>query len=191
MLCHFHCIGPKADSVYKLTSRDAAFAPIPTCLFTRLRESLAWSQQGFWQPGFCRKRNLWSLVVTRKLKWCFSPMFTWRKGNVVETSLFFIMLNFSSHSLSSRKEKNYPISVNLNKGFMNHSFCRNWAAKNPTNWDQHFSSNFYHPFLCLFCLYQASHFKFVKFGTFVVCFFLLKCSPKFTKSVATAYLATP
>ena len=23
--------------------------------------SLAWSQQGFWQPSFCRKRNLWSL----------------------------------------------------------------------------------------------------------------------------------
>ena len=31
-----------------------------TCLFTRL-ESLAWSQQGFWQPSFCRKRNLWNL----------------------------------------------------------------------------------------------------------------------------------
>ena len=30
-----------------------------TCLFTSL-ESLAWSQQGFWQPSFCRKRNLWS-----------------------------------------------------------------------------------------------------------------------------------
>ena len=31
-------------------------------LFTRL-ESLAWSQQGFWQPSFCRKRNLWSLCL--------------------------------------------------------------------------------------------------------------------------------
>ena len=25
------------------------------------RQSLAWSQQGFWQPSVCRKRNLWSL----------------------------------------------------------------------------------------------------------------------------------
>ena len=32
----------------------------PTCLCTRL-ESLAWSQQGFWQLSFCRKPNLWSL----------------------------------------------------------------------------------------------------------------------------------
>ena len=32
----------------------------PSCLFTRL-ESLGWSQQGFWQPSFWRKRNLWSL----------------------------------------------------------------------------------------------------------------------------------
>ena len=25
------------------------------------RESLAWSQQGFWQPSFCKKHDLWSL----------------------------------------------------------------------------------------------------------------------------------
>ena len=33
---------------------------ITTCLFTRL-ESQAWSQQGFWQPSFCRKCNLLGL----------------------------------------------------------------------------------------------------------------------------------
>ena len=30
------------------------------CLFTRL-ESLAWSQQGFWQPSYFRKRKIWNL----------------------------------------------------------------------------------------------------------------------------------
>ena len=25
--------------------------------------SLAWSQQGFWQPSFCKKRSLWSLCL--------------------------------------------------------------------------------------------------------------------------------
>ena len=34
----------------------------PSNLFIyQARESLAWSQQGFWQPSFCRKRDLWNL----------------------------------------------------------------------------------------------------------------------------------
>ena len=38
-----------------------------TGLFTRL-ESLAWSQQGFWQPSFYRKRNLLSLHCDGRTK---------------------------------------------------------------------------------------------------------------------------
>ena len=38
-----------------------------TCLYTRL-ESLAWSQQGFWQPSFCRKCNYWSLCYDGRSK---------------------------------------------------------------------------------------------------------------------------
>ena len=41
------------------------------------RQSLAWSQQGFWQPSFCRKRNLWRLCfdVRTKVKFlCIATM---------------------------------------------------------------------------------------------------------------------
>ena len=54
-----------------------------TCLFTRL-ESLAWSQQGIWQPRFCRERNLWSLCcdMITKLKFlCIACMGNWESGD--------------------------------------------------------------------------------------------------------------
>ena len=53
-----------------------------TCLFTRL-ESLAWSQQGFWQLSFYRKCDLWSLCFDGgETGWCFYSSLSRRKGNV-------------------------------------------------------------------------------------------------------------
>ena len=56
---------------------------IATCLFTRL-ESLAWSQQSFWQLSFWRKRNLWRpcFVGRTKVKSpCIASMPKKKSGN--------------------------------------------------------------------------------------------------------------
>ena len=56
----------------------------PPCLFTRL-ESLAWSQQGFWQSILCRKHSYEAFVVMGELIWGFGALLAQRKGKM-ETS---------------------------------------------------------------------------------------------------------
>ena len=69
--------------------------------FTRL-ESLAWSQQDFWQASFCRNCNLWSLCYDGRNKVGFLCIVCMEKGRV-DTSSLFILSSNSTHSLSYRK----------------------------------------------------------------------------------------
>ena len=46
-------------------------------------DNLVIYQQGFWQPSFCRKHNLWSLsFFFGKNGWCFSLLPSWRKMRI-------------------------------------------------------------------------------------------------------------
>ena len=72
-----------------------------TCLFTRL-ESLAWSQQGFWQPSFFRKRNLWIFCCDWRTKVGFLCI-ACRENTKIGDKSSLILPSFSTHSLSSRK----------------------------------------------------------------------------------------
>ena len=67
---------------------------VPTGLFTRL-ESIAWSQQGFWQPIFCRKRNVKPLLQWEN--WGGVSLQCWH-GEKDNWKPF-----YSTHFLSSRK----------------------------------------------------------------------------------------
>ena len=105
----------------------------PTYLFTRL-ESLACSQQGFWQPSFCRKHYLWSLCCDGRNRVEFSALIAWRKGKV-DTSPFFVLPSFSTQSPSYKKamkRNTTRFPPNQNKGFINCTLCRKWAVRNPT-----------------------------------------------------------
>ena len=58
IIAHKTLLEQKRTLLFQILSLFSGF--LPTCLFTR-PESLSWSQQGFWQPSFCRKHNLGSL----------------------------------------------------------------------------------------------------------------------------------
>ena len=102
-----------------------------TCLCTRL-ESLAWSQQGFWQPSFWWKRNLWSLcfdggniVVVLLIDFleerkCVERL--WRKKNRHIYTFPFL------HASNAETPIYYSHHI---KGFINNVFCRNLAFRNP------------------------------------------------------------
>ena len=81
------------------------------------RESLAWSQQGFWQPTFCRKRNLWSLCFDGRSKvkfLCIASMAKKKHGEefIFHPSSFLILplsfweaLNRSTTQFSQSKQR--------------------------------------------------------------------------------------
>ena len=99
---------------------------VPTGLFTRL-ESLAWSQQGFWQPIFCRKRNLWSLCCSGRTEVVFLCNVGMEKKKIGNHSTLHI-----SFPPGKQWREAHPYFPRQNKGFINHSFCKNWAVRNPT-----------------------------------------------------------
>ena len=96
------------------------------------RESLPWSQQGFWQPIFCRKRNLWSLCFDGRTKVKFLCIASMEKRKSGDKSIFhpfsFLMLPLSPGTQWIKAPLDSP---NQNKGFINYVFCRNWAVRNP------------------------------------------------------------
>ena len=69
------------------------------------RQSLAWSQQGFWQPSFCRKRNLWRLCFDGKTKVKFLCIASIEKRKSGDKSIFH-PLSILMLPLSSRKAVN-------------------------------------------------------------------------------------
>ena len=77
-----------------------------TCLFTRL-ESLAWVQQGFWQPSFCRKPNFWSFFFYdgnwsgAYLHWLHAEK---EKGSQVHSASFRISLHIPVHPRKQWRE---------------------------------------------------------------------------------------
>ena len=93
------------------------------------RQSLAWSQQGFWQHSFCRKCDLWRLCFDGRTKVKFSELPQWRKRKV-ELSSFFI-ISALWYIPFRHWIKALPNSSNQNKGFLNYVFCINWAVRNP------------------------------------------------------------
>ena len=64
--------------------------------------STTWSQQGFWQPIFCRKLSLRSLWCDRRTDVFFSALIACRIGKV-DTSPFNIIWSISTHSRFSKK----------------------------------------------------------------------------------------
>ena len=63
--------------------------PNPPNLFIyQARKSLAWSQQGFWQPTFCRKRNLWSLCFDGRINVKFLCIASLEKKKSGDNSIF-------------------------------------------------------------------------------------------------------
>ena len=84
-------VGPSVqDRCEKVTFRVSnGYLNPPNLFIYQARESLAWSQQGFWQPIFCRKHNLWTLCFDGRTKvkcLCIASM----EKRKVETSPFFI-----------------------------------------------------------------------------------------------------
>ena len=55
-----------------------------TCLFTRL-ESLARSQQGFWQLSFCRNCSLWNLCCDGRTSEGLLCLLVWMNGKVLRS----------------------------------------------------------------------------------------------------------
>ena len=80
------------------------------CLFTRL-ESPARYQRCFWQPSFCRKRNLWSLFVMEKLRRGLSALLAWSKGKVEPNPFLSSKFLYTFPFLQeSNAERHHPIS---------------------------------------------------------------------------------
>ena len=78
------------------------------------RESLAWSQQCFWQPIFCRKHILWSLCFdwrTTVKCLCIASMEKRKRG---DKSIFhpfsYLMLPLSSRKAVNRSTTRFPQS---------------------------------------------------------------------------------
>ena len=93
--------------------------------------SLAWSQQGFWQPSFCRKRTLWSLCFDWKTKmdFLFTALMEQKKRedkSICHPSSF-PMLHLSSRKAEKRSTSQSPPPKK--KGFINYVFCRNRAVR--------------------------------------------------------------
>ena len=89
--------------------------PCFTNLFIyQARESLAWSQQGFWQPIFCRKRNLWSLCFDGRTRVKFLCIAWMEKRKSGDKSFFhpfgFFMLSLSSRKAVNRSTTQFPQS---------------------------------------------------------------------------------
>ena len=105
----------------------------PNLFIYQARQSLGWSQQGFWQPSFCRKRNLWRLYFDLRTKVKFLCIATINKKRREETSPFFILSASWYFPFPSWKHwtEALPNSPNQNKDFLNYVFCRNWAVRNP------------------------------------------------------------
>ena len=101
--------------------------------FTRL-ESLARSQKGFWQPSFFRKRNLWSICYDGRTKVGFLFIAYTEKRKKwwhVTSSFFQDSLHFHFPPGKQCREAT-PYFLYQNKGFINHSFCRNLGLRSPT-----------------------------------------------------------
>ena len=84
--------------------------------------SQVWSQQGFWQPRFCRKRNLWSLCfdARTKIKLLFIASMEKKKSEdkyILHPSSFPIH-PFSSMKAVQRSTTQFPLK---HKGFINYS----------------------------------------------------------------------
>ena len=80
------------------------------------RQSLAWSQQGFWPPSFCRKNNLWSFCFDGRTKpkvkfLCIASM---EKRESGDKSIFhpfsFLLLCLSSRKAVNRSTTRFPQS---------------------------------------------------------------------------------
>ena len=83
-----------------------------TGLFTKI-DSLSWSQQGFWHPSLCRKRNLWTLCCgarTLEVFLCKACMDKRKSGD--EYILLHTMILYTIHFFQeSNEEKHHPIFI--------------------------------------------------------------------------------
>ena len=63
--------------------------------------------------------------------WGFSPLIAWRKGKV-EGFPCFVLSIFVHIPVSPwmQLREHHPVSPHPKKGFINHTFCRNWAVRN-------------------------------------------------------------
>ena len=117
----------KSKVHYELLTNVFPSTATATCLFTWL-ESLAWSQQGFRQPSFCRKHSLWSLgydgrTMVRFL--CITCMEKKKSGgkSICHPKKLLYTFPFVQER---NAEKHHPIfQIKIN-----HSFFRNWAVRN-------------------------------------------------------------
>ena len=91
-----------------------------------------WSQQGFQQPRFWKKCNLWSLSFDGRTNMKFLFITSMEKKKCEDMSSFYLS-NTSPCIQEGDKEKHQPIFTPppSKKNFINNISCRNGAVRNP------------------------------------------------------------
>ena len=96
-------------------------------------QSLAWSQQGFCQPSFC-KNIIYKAFDLIGGNWVMLHSIAFLEQRKCEEKLrmmqnghIFIVV----FSPMKAMQRNAPKFSHHNKGFINYVFCRNWDVRNP------------------------------------------------------------